>query len=41
MLTNQKQGLVKKQGLALMELAEIKLLAETCNMHGGLDLKNE
>jgi GNAT superfamily N-acetyltransferase len=39
MLTNQKQGLVKKQGLTQTELVEIKLLAETCNAHGGLDLK--
>jgi ribosomal protein S18 acetylase RimI-like enzyme len=39
MLTDQKQGLVKKQGLTQTELAEIKLLAETCNAHGGLDLK--
>jgi ribosomal protein S18 acetylase RimI-like enzyme len=39
MLTNQKQGLIKKQGLTQTELAEIKLLAETCNVHGRLDLK--
>ncbi|HEY6408361.1 MAG TPA: GNAT family N-acetyltransferase [Ktedonobacteraceae bacterium] len=39
MPTDQKQGLVKKQGLTHTELAEIKLLAEICNMHEGLNLK--
>lgn len=39
MPTDQKQGLMKKQGLTHTELAEIKLLAEICNMHEGLNLK--
>jgi ribosomal protein S18 acetylase RimI-like enzyme len=38
-VTNQKQGLVKRQGLTRAELAEIKLLAERCNTYEGLDLK--
>lgn len=39
MPTDQKQGLVKKQGLTHTELAEMKLLAAICNMHEGLNLK--
>lgn len=39
MSTNKQQGLVKKQGLIPTELAEIKLLADICNAHEGLDLK--
>jgi ribosomal protein S18 acetylase RimI-like enzyme len=39
MSTGQIQGLVKKQGLTQAELGEIKLLAELCNRHEGLNLK--
>lgn len=38
-LTDQKQGLMKRQGLTQVELAEVKRLAETCNAYEGLDLK--
>jgi ribosomal protein S18 acetylase RimI-like enzyme len=39
MSTDQKQGLVKAQGLTRTELAEIALLADLCNRQEGLDLK--
>jgi GNAT superfamily N-acetyltransferase len=39
MPTDQKPVLVKKQGLTQTELAEIPLLADTCNAYEGLDLK--
>lgn len=39
MSTDQKQGLVKRQGLTQAELAEIRLLAERCNEYEKLDIK--
>src|SRR5260370_39047815 len=39
MSKDQKQGLVKKQGVTQTELAEVKLLASRCKAYEGLDLK--